>query len=69
MKLLQVIVVRLVSRPANDETFGVRGSRLGNNVEVYVIDLLVGDPSVVLQLHQHLKLQTNTQEQLTWRML
>ena len=49
MQLLELVVIGLLGRPANDETLVVRSRGLGDDVEVDVIDLLVCKPSVILQ--------------------
>lgn len=49
MKLLEISVICRVRRPTDDETFVVRRARFGDDVEVDVRDLLVGDFAVVLE--------------------
>ena len=48
MKSLQVVHGWLLGGPSNDEALAVAGRRLGNDVEMDVVDLLVGDATVVL---------------------
>ena len=48
MKCLQVVHGRLLGGPSDDEALVVVGRRLGNDVEMDMVDLLVGDATVVL---------------------
>ena len=48
MKSLQVVHGRLLDWPSDDEALVVAGRRLGNDVEMDMVDLLVGDATVVL---------------------
>ena len=45
---LQSSVVCRLGRPANDQTLIVGRRRLGNDVEMDMVDLLVRDPAVIL---------------------
>ena len=49
VQLLELVVIGLLGRPANDEALVVRSRGLGYDVEVDVIDLLVRDLTVVLR--------------------
>lgn len=49
MELLKVLLRGLVRRPANDETFILGDTGLGNDVEMNMVDFLVSDAPVVLR--------------------
>ena len=49
MQLLELVVIGLLGRPANDETLVVRSRGLGDDVEVDVEDMLVCYLPVVLR--------------------
>ena len=49
VQLLQVVLGDLVSGPADDETFLIGCGWLRDDMEVNVVDFLVGDLAVVLQ--------------------
>ena len=48
MKSLQVVHRRLLSRPTDYEALAITGGRLGDDVEMDVVDFLVGDATVIL---------------------
>lgn len=48
VKLLQLVHRRLLCWPTDDEALGVGWTGLGDDMKVDVVDLLVGDPAVVL---------------------
>ena len=47
---LKIVKGGLLRGPANDKTLGVAGRRLGDDVEVDVIDLLMRDLAVILHI-------------------
>ena len=49
MQLLQLVLGNFVRRPANDETFVIGCSGLGDDMEMDMVDLLVSDTTVVLK--------------------
>lgn len=49
MQFLHFVLRGLLRGPADDKTFGVGFAGLGDNVEVDVGDLLVGNPAIVLR--------------------
>ena len=51
MQGLKIVKGGLLRGPANDKTLGVVGRRLGDDVEVDVVDLLMSDTSIVLDAH------------------
>ena len=48
VKNLQVVHRRFLGGPTDDEALSVTGDRLGDDVEVDVVDLLVGNATVIL---------------------
>ena len=50
VELLQFVQSRLVGGPTDDKTLSVGGGRLGDDVEVNMVNFLVRNPAVVLKV-------------------
>ena len=60
MKSLQVVHRRFLGGPTDDEALAITGGRLGDDVEVDVIDFLVSDAAVILDEQPLISQSTGT---------